>query len=82
MRSCGFIALAVLIVGDLATAATTIESIGAESCGGRVGVFDVEFLAPDAATLETGFPKWGWLRKPHPSPPTLPRRKIGYRRAL
>ena len=52
MRGSGFIALAVLLVGDLATAATTIESIGAESCGGRVGVFDVEFLAPDAATLE------------------------------
>ena len=27
-------------------------SIGAEKCGGRVTVFEVEFLAPDGAALE------------------------------
>ncbi len=29
-----------------------MESIGAERCGGRVKAYQIEFLAPEAATLE------------------------------
>ena len=30
----------------------TMEAIGAERCGGRVKSYQIEFLAPEAATLE------------------------------
>ena len=48
----GFMALAGLSVPNLASAAATMETIGAEKCGGRVTAFKVEFLAPDGAALE------------------------------
>jgi hypothetical protein len=51
-RCIGFTVLACLSMSDLASAAATMESIGAEKCGGRVTVFEVEFLAPDGAALE------------------------------
>ena len=51
-RYVGFTALACLSTSDLASAAATMESIGAEKCGGRVTGFEVEFLAPDGAALE------------------------------
>jgi len=37
---------------NLASAAATMETIGAEKCGGRVTAFEVEFLAPEGAALE------------------------------
>ena len=48
----GFMVLACLSVPNLASAAATMETIGAEKCGGRVTAFKVEFLAPDGAALE------------------------------
>src|SRR5215218_9143640 len=48
----GFTALACLSIANLASAAATMETIGAEKCGGRVTAFEVEFLAPDGAALE------------------------------
>ena len=51
-RYLGFTALACLSVPNLASAAATMETIGAEKCGGRVTAFKVEFLAPDGAALE------------------------------
>jgi hypothetical protein len=41
----------ILLAGRV-NAAATMESIGAEKCGGRVNAFEVEFLAPDNAALE------------------------------
>ena len=40
------------IVYNLAIAAATLETIGAEKCGGRVTAFEVEFFAPEGAALE------------------------------
>src|SRR5215207_9506366 len=37
---------------NLASAAATMETIGAEKCGGRITAFEVEFLAPNGAALE------------------------------
>src|SRR5215207_10322396 len=51
-RCIGFTVLACVSISYLANAAATIESIGAEKCGGRVSAFEVEFLAPDRAALE------------------------------
>src|SRR4051812_35597965 len=51
-RCLGFTVLACLSMSDLASAAASMESIGAEKCGGRVTLFEVEFLAPDGAALE------------------------------
>ena len=51
-RYLGFTALACLSIPNLASAAATMETIGAEKCGGRVTAFKVEFLAPDGAALE------------------------------
>ena len=51
-RHLGFTALACLSMPNLASAAATMETIGAEKCGGRVTAFKVEFLAPDGAALE------------------------------
>jgi hypothetical protein len=48
----GRLSLALLMVTDIASAGTTMESIGAEKCGGRVSAFEVEFLAPESAPLE------------------------------
>src|SRR5215203_3082847 len=48
----GRLSLALLMVADIASAGTTMESIGAEKCGGRVSAFEVEFLAPESAPLE------------------------------
>jgi hypothetical protein len=52
MHRRGFIALALILLAGRANAAATMESIGAEKCGGRVNAFEVEFLAPDNAVLE------------------------------
>ena len=51
-RYVGFTALACLSMTDLASAAATMETIGAEKSGDRVTAFEVEFLAPDGAALE------------------------------
>jgi hypothetical protein len=51
-RYLGFTALACLSIVNLASAAATMETIGAEKCGGRVTAFEVEFLAPEGAALE------------------------------
>src|SRR5215203_3203775 len=51
-RYVGFTALACLSIANLASAAATMETIGAEKCGGRVTAFEVEFLAPEGAALE------------------------------
>ena len=51
-RYLGFTALACLSIANLASAAATMETIGAEKCGGRITDFEVEFLAPDGAALE------------------------------
>src|SRR3954471_2971772 len=51
-RCIGFTVLACVSISYLANAAATIESIGAEKCGGRGSAFEVEFLAPDRAALE------------------------------
>ena len=51
-RYFGFTALACLSMPNLASAAATMETIGAEKCGGRVTAFEVEFLAPEGAALE------------------------------
>ena len=51
-RYLGFTALACLSIPNLASAAATMETIGAEKCGGRITAFEVEFLAPDGAALE------------------------------
>jgi hypothetical protein len=40
-----------LATGDMAHAIETIEAVGAERCGGSVKAFEVEFLAPDNASL-------------------------------
>src|SRR3954466_6977461 len=52
MRCIGFTVLACLSMPNLASAAASMETIGAEKCGGRVTAFEVEFLAPDGAALE------------------------------
>ena len=44
--------LALFVAAGEALGAATIESIGAEKCGGRVNAFEVEFLAPESAPLE------------------------------
>ena len=41
-----------MLMAASANAAATMESIGAEKCGGRVDAFEVEFLAPDTAAVE------------------------------
>ena len=51
-RYLGFTALACLSIVNLASAAATMETIGAEKCGGRITAFEVEFLAPEGAALE------------------------------
>ncbi len=51
-RYLGFTALVCLSMPNLASAAASMETIGAEKCGGRVPAFEVEFLAPDGAALE------------------------------
>ena len=51
-RCLGFTVLACLSSANLAIAAATLETIGAEKCGGRVTAFEVEFLAPEGAALE------------------------------
>src|SRR5215207_2604667 len=51
-RYFGFTALVCLSMPNLASAAASMETIGAEKCGGRVTAFEVEFLAPDGAALE------------------------------
>src|SRR5215216_4762298 len=48
----GFMALACLLVPNLASAAAAMETIGSEKCGGRVTACKVDFLAPDGAALE------------------------------
>jgi hypothetical protein len=45
-------AVAVLTGGPVNAAPVSIETIGAEKCGGRVTAYEVEFLAPDSAALE------------------------------
>jgi hypothetical protein len=42
---------ALILTGDMAQAIETIEAVGAERCGGSVKAFEVEFLAPDNASL-------------------------------
>ena len=44
-------ALATILVGDAAHAIDTMEAVGAEKCGGPVESYEVEFLAPDNASL-------------------------------
>jgi hypothetical protein len=44
--------LALFVAAGEALGAATIESIGAEKCGGRVNALEVEFLAPESAPLE------------------------------
>ena len=48
----GLVALALTSTPGLANAAETIESIGAQRCGGKVASYEVEFLAPESAALE------------------------------
>jgi hypothetical protein len=48
----GALSLALVIAAGEALGAATMESIGAEKCGGRVNGFEVEFLAPESAPLE------------------------------
>ena len=48
----GALSLALFVAAGGAGAAATMESIGAEKCGGRVSGFEVEFLAPESAPLE------------------------------
>ena len=43
--------LALTLTGDMAQAVETIEAVGAERCGGAVKALEVEFLAPDNASL-------------------------------
>ena len=45
-------ALAWMVSHQSALAVDTMEAIGAERCGGRVKSYQIEFLAPEAATLE------------------------------
>src|SRR3954454_5356401 len=52
MRCIGFTVLACLSIVNLASAAATMETIGAEKWGGRVTAFEVDFLAPEGAALE------------------------------
>jgi hypothetical protein len=42
---------ALILTGDTAQAIETIEAVGAERCGGSVKAFEVEFLAPDTASM-------------------------------
>jgi hypothetical protein len=44
-------ALTTILVGDAAHAIDTMEAIGAEKCGGPVKTYEVEFLAPENASL-------------------------------
>jgi hypothetical protein len=44
--------LALFVAAGEALGATTMESIGAEKCGGKVSAFEVEFLAPETAPVE------------------------------
>jgi hypothetical protein len=52
MHRTGFIALMLILLAGKVNAAATMESIGAEKCGGRVNAFEIEFLAPDNAAVE------------------------------
>ena len=45
-------ALALMMVAEETSAADTMEAIGAEKCGGRVKTYEVEFLAPNTATVQ------------------------------
>ena len=47
-----FAALGLMLVAQETNAADMMESIGAEKCGGPVKTYEVEFLAPNNATLE------------------------------
>jgi hypothetical protein len=47
-----FGALAMMVSHNPALAIDTIEAIGAEKCGGAVKSYQIEFLAPDSASLE------------------------------
>ena len=60
-------AVAVLTGGPVNAAPVSIETIGAEKCGGRVTAYEVEFLAPDSAALEAT-PKsvCRWTDEPYP----------------
>jgi hypothetical protein len=49
--------LALFVAAGEALGATTMESIGAEKCGGRVSAFEVEFLAPETAPVEATVPR-------------------------
>ena len=42
---------ALILAGDVAEAIDAIEAVGAERCGGSVKAFEVEFLAPENASL-------------------------------
>jgi hypothetical protein len=44
-------ALAAMFAGETAHAIETIEAVGAEKCGGSVKSYEVEFLAPENASL-------------------------------
>ncbi len=44
--------LALMLSHHPALAIDTMEAIGAEKCGGRVKSYQIEFLAPDSASLE------------------------------
>jgi len=47
-----FGALAMMLSANPALAIDTMEAIGAEKCGGPVKSYQIEFLAPDSASLE------------------------------
>ena len=47
----GVSAVASILAGDTARAIDTMEAVGAEKCGGPVKSYEVEFLAPDNASL-------------------------------
>ncbi len=44
--------LAIFLSPHSANAIDTMESIGAEKCGGQVKSYEIEFLSPENATLE------------------------------
>jgi hypothetical protein len=41
-----------MLAGPPAHALDTMESVGAEKCGGPARSYEIEFLAPDSASLE------------------------------
>ena len=45
--------LALMLLHQPALAVDTMEAIGAEKCGGPVKSYQIEFLAPHSASLET-----------------------------